>query len=94
MMAAAAARMGTIGNSVPGWAILKRKELHDGTTQGPDSPRRAVRARSHFPNDEAALKLLLLVLNSAEKEWKCLPVNARQPRLRWPSCSTTGSQRL
>jgi putative transposase len=32
--------------------------------------RRAVRARGHFPNDEAALKLLFLVLNRAEKDWK------------------------
>jgi len=32
-------------------------------------PRRAVRARGHFPTDEAALKLLYLVLNQAEKEW-------------------------
>lgn len=32
--------------------------------------RRAVRARGHFPNDDAALKLLFLVLNRAEKEWK------------------------
>src|SRR3954464_1621830 len=31
--------------------------------------RRAVRARGHFPTDEAALKLLFLVLNGAEKEW-------------------------
>ena len=31
--------------------------------------RRAVRARGHFPNDEAALKLLFLVLNRSEKEW-------------------------
>jgi putative transposase len=31
--------------------------------------RRAVRARGHFPTDEAALKLLYLVLNRAEKEW-------------------------
>jgi putative transposase len=30
--------------------------------------RRAVRARGHFPNDEAALKLLFLVLNRAEKD--------------------------
>lgn len=35
--------------------------------------RRAVRARGHFPNDEAALKLLFLVLNRAEKEWKMPP---------------------
>jgi putative transposase len=31
--------------------------------------RRAVRARGHFPTDEAAMKLLFLVLNKAEKEW-------------------------
>ena len=34
---------------------------------------RAVRARGHFPNDEAALKLLFLVLNRAEKDWKMPP---------------------
>ena len=32
--------------------------------------RRAVRARGHFPTDEAAIKLLFLVLNRSEKEWK------------------------
>lgn len=32
--------------------------------------RRAVRARGHFPTDEAALKLLFLVLMRSEKEWK------------------------
>ena len=31
--------------------------------------RRAVRARGHFPTDDAALKLLFLVLNRSEKEW-------------------------
>ena len=31
--------------------------------------RRAVRTRGHFPTDEAALKLLYLVLNRTEKEW-------------------------
>ena len=35
--------------------------------------RRAVRARGHFPTDEAALKLLFLVLNRSEKEWKMPP---------------------
>ena len=35
--------------------------------------RRAVRARGHFPNDEAATKLLFLVLNRSEKEWKIPP---------------------
>ncbi len=32
--------------------------------------RRAVRARGHFPTDEAALKLLFMVLNLAAKEWR------------------------
>jgi len=32
--------------------------------------RRAVRARGHFPHDEAVLKLLFLVLNPAAKEWR------------------------
>jgi putative transposase len=31
--------------------------------------RRAVRARGYFPTDEAALKLLFLVLNRSEKGW-------------------------
>jgi len=31
--------------------------------------RRAVRARGHFPTDEAAMKLLFLVLNRSETEW-------------------------
>ena len=31
--------------------------------------RRAVRARGHFPSDEAAAKLLFLILNRSEKEW-------------------------
>lgn len=35
--------------------------------------RRAIRARGHFPNDEAATKLLYLVLNRSEKEWKMPP---------------------
>ena len=39
--------------------------------------RRAVRARGHFPTDEAAMKLLFLVLNKAEKEWT-------MPAREWP----------
>jgi len=35
--------------------------------------RRAVRSRGHFPTDESALKLLYLVLNLAEKDWKMPP---------------------
>jgi putative transposase len=35
--------------------------------------RRAVRARGHFPTDEAAMKLLFLVLNRTEREWKMPP---------------------
>ena len=35
--------------------------------------RRAVRARGHLPTDEAAMKLLFLVLNRSEKQWKMPP---------------------
>jgi len=35
--------------------------------------RRAVRTRGHFPGDEAAMKLLYLVLNQAADEWKRPP---------------------
>ena len=36
-------------------------------------PRRAVRARGHFPTDDAAIKLLFLVLNRTERTWKMAP---------------------
>jgi putative transposase len=32
--------------------------------------RNAVRSRGHFPTDEAAVKLLYLVLRRTEKNWK------------------------
>ena len=35
--------------------------------------RRAVRTRGHFPTDDAALKLLFLVFNLAEREWRMPP---------------------
>ena len=35
--------------------------------------RRAVRTRGHFPNDDAAMKLLYLVLNHASDSWKTPP---------------------
>ena len=35
--------------------------------------RRAVRAREHLPTDEAAKKLLFLVLNRSEKDWRMPP---------------------
>ena len=38
--------------------------------------RRAVRARGHFPHDDAVLKLLCLVLNLASKDW-------RMPQREW-----------
>jgi putative transposase len=38
--------------------------------------RRAVRARGHFPTDDAALKLLFLVLNRVAKEWR-MPARER-----------------
>ena len=35
--------------------------------------RRAVKIRGHFPNDDAAAKLLFLVLRQAAREWKMPP---------------------
>jgi putative transposase len=35
--------------------------------------RRTVRARGYFPTDEAALKLLSLVLSRAERKWRMPP---------------------
>jgi putative transposase len=35
--------------------------------------RRAVKTRGHFPNDEAATKLLFLVLRNAAAAWKVAP---------------------
>jgi len=35
--------------------------------------RRAVRARGHFPSDDAATKLLFLMLNRSEKQWMMPP---------------------
>jgi putative transposase len=35
--------------------------------------RRAVRARGHFPNDEAAMKLIFLALRQVVQEWKVPP---------------------
>jgi putative transposase len=35
--------------------------------------RRAVRARGHFPSDDAASKLLYLVLNRTSDDWKRPP---------------------
>ena len=43
--------------------------------------RRAVCTRGHFPGDDAAMKLLYLVLNTAAREWK------RPPR-EWPAAKT------
>ena len=46
--------------------------------------------RGHFPTDEAAMKLLFLVLNRSEKEWTCPRVNGRSPKLSSPFCSANG----
>jgi hypothetical protein len=40
--------------------------------------RKVVRVRGHFPNDEAAVKLLYLVIQNVEKKW------TRQPQLLQP----------
>jgi putative transposase len=72
--------------------------------------RRAVRTRGHFPSDDSALKLLFLVLNLAEREWRMPPkewalsaaltsLRGIGPEARWPrrssrSCSKSASRPL
>jgi hypothetical protein len=45
----------------------------DSTQAGIGKLRRAVRTRGHFPADEAAMKLLCLVLRQVARKWKMLP---------------------
>lgn len=40
---------------------------------------RAVRARRHCPSDEAAAKLLYLILNRSEEEWRMSPRHTNLP---------------
>src|SRR5580693_4228938 len=56
--------------------------------------RRAVRTRGHFPTDEAAIKLLYLVLRQVARHGKCRHANGARPRPNSPSCSTTDSSKL
>ena len=53
--------------------------------------RRAVRARGHFPNDEAATKMFYLILNRSEKECKCHLVSGQWPRPSSPLSSASAS---
>ncbi len=55
--------------------------------------RRAVRARGHFPTDEAAMKLLYLVLNRSEKEWRTGPREWTMAKASSPSSSASASPR-
>ena len=53
--------------------------------------RRAVRTRGHFPGDEAAVKLLDLVLNHAAEEWKRPPREWTEAKISSPLSSATCS---
>ena len=53
--------------------------------------RRAVKTRGHFPTDEAAIKLLYLVLRDVATNGKCCRGNGAKPRPNSPSFSTEGS---
>ena len=53
--------------------------------------RRAVRTRGHFPSDDAAAKLLYLVLNRANDDWKRPPGNGSRRKPTSPSCSANAS---
>lgn len=43
--------------------------------------RRAVRVRGHFPTDEAAIKLLFLVLHRTEKTWMVDSIGRRNTEM-------------
>ncbi len=53
--------------------------------------RKAVRARGHFPNDDAALKLLFLVLRQIAKTGKCHRVSGPKQKPISPLSSKKGS---
>jgi len=53
--------------------------------------RRAVRTRGHFPNDDAAIKLLYFVLNNAAGNGSGRRVSGSRPRPNSPSSSAKGS---
>ena len=54
--------------------------------------RRAVRTRGHFPNDDAAMKLLYLVLDrQADECGNARRANGSRPGSSSPSCSAKGS---
>lgn len=56
--------------------------------------RHVVRAREHLPTDEAALKLLFLVLNRAKRSGPCHRRNGAWLMPNSPSCLATASQGL
>ena len=51
--------------------------------------RKAVRVRGHFPSEEAATKLIWLVLRNVQARWKILQPCGKLPRPRWRSNSRT-----
>jgi hypothetical protein len=53
--------------------------------------RKAVRVRGHFPSDEAASKLLFLVLREVGQNWKMASREWMSPERSSPSCSATAS---
>src|SRR6202167_706990 len=48
--------------------------------------RRAVRTRGHFPTDDAAMKLLFLVLRDTAREWKMPPRAGFEAKTQFVSC--------
>lgn len=43
--------------------------------------RKVIKTKGHFPNEEAAIKLLYLALQNAEQGWKSAPKGWRLARL-------------
>src|ERR1700674_2617984 len=53
--------------------------------------RKAVRVRGHFPSEEAATKLIWLVLRNVQARWKIRRFRGTLPRLSWRSSSNNAS---
>lgn len=64
---------------MPANAVITPPKLHHAKGHDPKL-RRAVRTRGHFPTDEAAIKLLFLVLRQVAQTWKMPPREWRQAK--------------
>lgn len=63
--------------------------LYDQRDRGAELEAQTSGPGGHFPNDDAAMKLLYLILNRSEKSGRCRLVNEPWQRPSSPSCSVS-----